>query len=169
MRELAGNFYQVPLMFEHHVKKYVNVRSCERMRLSFPVSHRDLSKQDGTRTKVAHDRECRISRDLSRQSAVLSLPAVLLRNVLLLRRGLEVWSEGPENDSGHYPYVLPLLWHSRKISALSVAEQCFSFCYPHHPTKLLSLNWGNFSKSTLHFLLENFFLCYSYCITCNQS
>ena len=77
-------------MFEHHVNKYVNVRNCERMRLSFPVSHRDLSKQDGTRTKVAHDRECTISRDLSRQSAVLSLPAVLLRKVPLLRRG-EAW------------------------------------------------------------------------------
>ena len=54
------------------------------------------------------------------------------------------------------PYFLPLLWHSRKISALSVAEQCFSFCYPHHPTKLFSLNWGTFSKSTLHFLPEKF-------------
>ena len=40
--------------------------------------------------------------------------------------------------------------------AMSVAEQCFSFCYPHHPTKLFSLNWGTFSKSTLHFLPEKF-------------
>ena len=136
------------------VNKYVNVRNCERMRLSFPVSHRDLSKQDGTRTKVAHDRECKIFRDLFRQSAVLSLPAVLLRKVPLLRRG-QPRSQGLSS--------LPPLsfsqrqWRQRRETLGTrlrrgeawkfdlkapkmTAVATHIFCYPHHPTKLFSLN-----------------------------
>ena len=58
---------------------------------SFPLI-RDLTQQDGWKTQdgrmtyknVAQDRECTVSRNIFRHSAVLSLPAVLLRKVPII-------------------------------------------------------------------------------------
>lgn len=132
---------------------WTSCNQCTKLRGFQPLIETFRNRTAQGRKDVAH--ECTVSRDLSRNSAVLSLQSVLLRKVPTQERPRSLSSK-PRKWQRSLPIFFAVAM-TQQEDALSVAEQCFSFYYPHHPTKLFSLNWGNVSTSALHFFLEKCF------------